>query len=481
MYKTFQSFDLDPAIMKAVVDAGFKEPGPIQQLAIPLVLEGKDLVAQAQTGTGKTAAFSLPILSKVNSDSKRVEILVITPTRELATQVSDEIYMLGKHKGFKSVTVYGGSSYTRQIKLIEAGASVVVATPGRILDLLKNGKLRNFSPSIVVLDEADEMLDMGFLEDIKAIFDFLPSNRQTLLFSATMPSPIKSLAKEILNNPEFISVTPTNITTNEDIDQSYYIIEEWERDDAVIRLLDTLDPEKAIMFCRTKKEVEMLSSKLTAIGFAVKGLHGDMEQAQREEVIRAFRFSNIDLLVATDVAARGLNIKEISHVINVHIPFDPESYVHRIGRTGRAGLKGVAITLCTPMEYQSLQRIAKKVGTNIEHKVLPTLNELKESKLKDLANGILQIPLNESANTILSSIEEETDIRTVALKAISFILKENSAHGPETIGLDPQAFAKILKRIKPRRRDGSRRRDSSRRTYQKSSSKKEKSQKRHRR
>ena len=353
MYKTFQSFDLDPAIMKAVVDAGFKEPSPIQQLAIPLVLEGKDLVAQAQTGTGKTAAFSLPILSKVNSDSKRVEILVITPTRELATQVSDEIYMLGKHKGFKSVTVYGGSSYTRQIKLIEAGASVVVATPGRILDLLKNGKLRNFSPSIVVLDEADEMLDMGFLEDIKAIFDFLPSNRQTLLFSATMPSPIKSLAKEILNNPEFISVTPTNITTNEDIDQSYYIIEEWERDDAVIRLLDTLDPEKAIMFCRTKKEVEMLSSKLTAIGFAVKGLHGDMEQAQREEVIRAFRFSNIDLLVATDVAARGLNIKEISHVINVHIPFDPESYVHRIGRTGRAGLKGVAITLCTPMEYQS--------------------------------------------------------------------------------------------------------------------------------
>ncbi|NLC27646.1 MAG: DEAD/DEAH box helicase [Campylobacteraceae bacterium] len=448
MHTTFESFQLDPAIFKAVQEAGFKEPSPIQKQAIPLVLAGHDVVAQAQTGTGKTAAFSLPVLSKIDASKRGVQVLVITPTRELATQVSDEIYMLGRFKGFKTVTVYGGSSYTRQIKLIEAGATVVVATPGRLLDLLKNRRLPNFNPSVVILDEADEMLDMGFLDDIKAIFDYLPKTRQTMLFSATMPEPIKVLAKTILHEPKFISVTPASMTTNVDIEQCYYIIEEWERDDAVIRLLDTLDPEKAIMFCRTKKEVDMLTTKLTAAGFAVKGLHGDMEQPQREEVIKAFRFSNIDLLVATDVAARGLNVKEISHVINVHIPFDPESYVHRIGRTARAGQKGMAITLCTPMEYHSMQRIAQKVGTAMEHRVLPTRGQLQQNRLNSLALTIAQAPLNDNAAAVLAAIESETDLSTITLKAISLILDEHKAAGPETIGLDQQAFAKIIKRLK---------------------------------
>jgi len=447
MNTTFDSFKLDPAIAKAVTDAGFKEPSPIQQQAIPLILEGHDMVAQAQTGTGKTAAFSLPILSKIDPKTPGVQILVITPTRELATQVSDEMYMLGRFKGFKTVTVYGGSSYQRQLKLIASGASVVVATPGRMLDLLKNGRLPNFNPSAVVLDEADEMLDMGFLDDIKEIFTHLPSSRQTMLFSATMPEPIKQLAKKILKEPKFVSVTPANMTTNVDIEQCYYVIEEWERDDAVIRLLDTLDPDKAIMFCRTKKEVDMLATKLTAAGFAVKGLHGDMEQPQREEVIKAFRFSNIDLLVATDVAARGLNVKEISHVINVHIPFDPESYVHRIGRTGRAGQKGMAITLCTPIEYNSIQRIGKKVGTNIEHRVLPTRGELQKSRLNNLARTIEQAPLNENAAAVLGVLENETDLANIALKAISLLLEQEKANGPEKIGLDEQTFAKVIKRL----------------------------------
>ncbi len=447
MTTTFESFSLDAAIAKAVQEAGFKEPSPIQQQAIPLILEGHDMVAQAQTGTGKTAAFSLPALSKVDPSQKGVHILVITPTRELATQVSDEMYMLGRFKGFKTVTVYGGSSYTRQMKLIEAGASVVVATPGRMLDLLKNNRLKDFNPSIVILDEADEMLDMGFLDDIKEIFTYLPSSRQTMLFSATMPEPIKQLAKTILREPKFVSVTPANMTTNVDIEQCYYVIEEWERDDAVIRLLDTLDPDKAIMFCRTKKEVDMLTTKLTAAGFAVKGLHGDMEQPQREEVIKAFRFSNIDLLVATDVAARGLNVKEISHVINVHIPFDPESYVHRIGRTGRAGKKGMAITLCTPIEYNSIQRIGKKVGTTIEHRVLPTRGELQKSRLSNLARTITQAPLNENATAVLSALENDTDLANIALKAISLLLEQEKANGPEKIGLDEQTFAKVIKRL----------------------------------
>ena len=447
MNTTFETFELDPAIAKAVTEAGFKEPSPIQQQAIPLILEGHDMVAQAQTGTGKTAAFSLPILSKIDPSVPGVQILVITPTRELATQVSDEMYMLGRFKGFKTVTVYGGSSYQRQLKLIASGASVVVATPGRMLDLLKNDRLPNFKPSVVVLDEADEMLDMGFLDDIKEIFTYLPSSRQTMLFSATMPEPIKQLAKKILKDPKFVSVTPANMTTNVDIEQCYYVIEEWERDDAVIRLLDTLDPDKAIMFCRTKKEVDMLATKLTAAGFAVKGLHGDMEQAQREEVIKAFRFSNIDLLVATDVAARGLNVKEISHVINVHIPFDPESYVHRIGRTGRAGQKGMAITLCTPIEYNSIQRIGKKVGTNIEHRVLPTRGELQKSRLNNLARTISQAPLNENAAAVLGVLENETDLANIALKAISLLLEQEKANGPEKIGLDEQTFAKVIKRL----------------------------------
>jgi ATP-dependent RNA helicase DeaD len=447
MNTTFDTFELDPAIAKAVAEAGFKEPSPIQQQAIPLILEGHDMVAQAQTGTGKTAAFSLPILSKIDPKTPGVQILVITPTRELATQVSDEMYMLGRFKGFKTVTVYGGSSYQRQLKLIATGASIVVATPGRMLDLLKNGRLPNFNPSVVVLDEADEMLDMGFLDDIKEIFTHLPSSRQTMLFSATMPEPIKQLAKKILKEPKFVSVTPANMTTNADIEQCYYVIEEWERDDAVIRLLDSLDPDKAIMFCRTKKEVDMLTTKLTAAGFAVKGLHGDMEQSQREEVIKAFRFSNIDLLVATDVAARGLNVKEISHVINVHIPFDPESYVHRIGRTGRAGKKGMAITLCTPIEYNSIQRICKKVGTNMEHKVLPTRGELQKSRLNNLARTIEQAPLNDNAPAVLGVLENETDLANIALKAISLLLEQEKANGPEKIGLDEQTFAKVIKRL----------------------------------
>ena len=452
--QTFESFNLDAKIMQAVKDAGFREPSPIQSYAIPFILEGRDIVAQAQTGTGKTAAFALPTLSSINVDSGNVEILVITPTRELATQVSDEMYALGKHRDIRTVTVYGGSSYSRQISLIQRGASVVVATPGRMLDLLKNDRLPGFAPSIVVLDEADEMLDMGFLDDIKDIFNYLPKERQTMLFSATMPEPIKRLASTILQNPEFISVTPKNMTTNEDIEQFYYVIDEWERDDAVIRLLDATDPEKSIMFCRTKKEVDQLATKLISAGYPAKGLHGDMDQPQREEVIKAFRNSTIDILVATDVAARGINVKDVTHVFNVHIPFDPESYVHRIGRTGRAGQKGTAITLCTPMEYHSMQRIAKKVGTNITQRMVPTLGELKESRLQQLAHSVEHAHLDDAAVKILNALEESIDLPSIALKAISLLLEDKKAKGPESIGLDQATFEKMLKRLDARKSGG---------------------------
>ena len=319
---------------------------------------------------------------KMTRDSG-VELLVITPTRELATQVSDELFKYGRNMNARTVTVYGGSSYKRQLDLIERGASVVVATPGRLLDILKRGMLTNFNPSTVVLDEADEMLDMGFLDDINEIFSYLPSNRQTLLFSATMPKPIKLLAERILENPEFISITKGE-TTNSDIAQEYYVIEESERDDAIIRLMDSEDTDKCIVFCRTKSEVDRLSNVLSNAGYLANGLHGDMEQRQRETVIKGFKQNAVKVLVATDVAARGIHVNAISHVFNYHIPFDPESYVHRIGRTGRAGTKGKAITLLTPLEFKELQRIKNKVGTSMGHAFIPSKNDLRESTVEAL-------------------------------------------------------------------------------------------------
>ncbi len=464
----FEEFGLDERILKAVKDAGFKEPSPVQEMAIPLILEGNDIVAQAQTGTGKTAAFGLPSLSMIDPSEQRVQILVITPTRELATQVSDELYTLGKYKDIRTVTIYGGSSYSRQINLIEKGASVVVATPGRMLDLLKNDKLKNFNPQIVILDEADEMLDMGFLDDIEKIFSYLPKKRQTLLFSATMPEPIKRLASKILKEPKFVSITPKDHTTNEDIEQLYYVVEERERDDAMIRLLDSMNPQKAIVFCRTKKEVDRLASKLQSLGHLARGLHGDMEQKQREVVIKAFRNSEIEILVATDVAARGLNVADITHVFNYHMPFDPESYVHRIGRTGRAGKKGTAITLLTPMEFHSLQRIAKKVGTNIEFRMVPSLNEVESSKLNQIAKQIKDAPLDENAAKVLAILEEDMALSKISLKLISLLMNKNRLDGPNKIGLDQKALANLIKRAENQKKNdrgrGRNRRSSSRRS-----------------
>ncbi|MCV6608179.1 MAG: DEAD/DEAH box helicase, partial [Campylobacterales bacterium] len=364
----FEEFELSSEVLKGVKEAGFKEASPIQQQAIPTVLRGVDVVAQAHTGTGKTAAFGLPIMSMMETDNK-ADVLVITPTRELAMQVSDELYKLGRFAGVRTVTIYGGQSYSRQIDQIKRGASIIVATPGRLLDLLESGRIE-IDPNYVVLDEADEMLDMGFLEDINKIFSHLPEKRQTLLFSATMPEPIKRLSAKILKNPEYIQITERE-TTNKNISQEYYVVEEKERIDAVIRLMNYYDPEKSIIFCRMKREADDLAHNLTAKGYMAKALHGDMDQRSREDAIRAFKKGAVDTLVATDVAARGLDIQGVTHVFNYHIPFDPESYVHRIGRTGRAGKTGLAITLVTPMEFRELQRIKKIVGTTMEHKFVP--------------------------------------------------------------------------------------------------------------
>lgn len=446
---TFDDLGLKKEILQSIKDAGFSIPSPIQAAAIPFVLAGRDIVGQAHTGTGKTAAFALPALNNIDVRDG-VGLLVITPTRELATQVSDEIFKYGRNMGVKTVTVYGGSSYNRQIDLIQRGASVVVATPGRLLDILKKNLVKDFAPSVVVLDEADEMLDMGFLDDINEIFSYLPSNRQTLLFSATMPKPIKLLAERILDNPEFVSITKGE-TTNTDIDQEYYVIEESERDDAIIRLMDAEKSKKSIVFCRTKSEVDRLSNVLSSAGYLANGLHGDMEQRQRETVIKNFKNSGVKVLVATDVAARGIHVDNISHVFNYHIPFDPESYVHRIGRTGRAGIKGKAITLLTPLEFKELQRIKAKVGTTMTHAFVPSKNDLRALNLQNIVNTIEAQHIYDEAHKILDMLKEDIDEETIMFKLVSMILDKQTIQGPNHIGIPADKLAAILDRADKRR------------------------------
>ena len=439
----FKDFNFKPQLLKAIEEAGFKEPSPIQKEAIPVILEGYDIVAQAHTGTGKTAAFALPILQMIETKNK-IEAVVIVPTRELAMQVSDEIYKFGKYLNINTATVYGGSSYSRQLKHIK-NASVIVATPGRFLDLLSSQKI-DIAPSFVVLDEADEMLDMGFLDDIKEIFSYLPTNRQTMMFSATMPKEIKDLALNILHEPKFISITKNRIT-NENIKQNYYVVEEHERDDALIRLLDYKDPAKSIVFCRTKKEVDRLSNLLISQGYMAKGLHGDMEQRQREEVIKSFKKGNLEILIATDVAARGLDVNDVTHVFNYHIPFDSESYVHRIGRTGRAGKEGVAITILTPKEFNSLNKIQKSIGSKIETKVIPTIKDVKSKKVNSLIDLISSKKVDDNAKELVNTLlENGEDLLNIAFKLASLLSQKEKIKGANRIGKSKEEINRLFER-----------------------------------
>ena len=430
---TFESFGLAGGLLQSIEELGFKTPTPIQQEAIPHILAGRDLIGQAQTGTGKTGAFGLPSLHFLQ-ENPEAQMLVMTPTRELAKQVSDEIFRFGRHLGIKTTTICGGKSFKNQVESIQKGVRVFVATPGRLLDLLESEQLPNFAPAIVVLDEADEMLDMGFLDDIKEIFTFLPKKRQTLLFSATMPTPIQHLAEKILHKPIFITATKKE-TINQDIEQFYYMIREEERDHAIIRLIDFENPEKAIIFCRTKKDVDRLSHFLVTAGYVARGLHGDMEQPQREEVIRNFRTEHLRFLVATDVAARGLSVSNISHVFNFHMPFDPNNYVHRIGRTGRAGSKGVASTFLTSREWRDFQRFEKILGTRIKQKEIPSLIEVKKTKRRQLAEKIMAQVIHEEVEHMMT-LMQETDPAAVTSKLISFLLSQQTILGPERIGVE---------------------------------------------
>lgn len=439
----FNEFNFHPELSKGVKIAGFREPSPIQKEAIPLVLDGVDLVAQAHTGTGKTAAFGLPMLERLaNKEIERA--LVITPTRELAAQVSDELYHLGRFAGIRTLAVYGGVGYGRQIALINKGVDIVVATPGRLKDLYEKGKIDSFNPEIVVLDEADEMLDMGFLEAVKEIFNYIPQNRQTLLFSATMPEPIKDLAENLLYNPEFISVVRDDeSTTNNTIEQLYYIIEEVQRDQAMVSLLESEEYNKVLIFCRMKREVDRLNEHLSAMGFNVDGLHGDIDQMERDAIVKKYRYGKIDILIATDVAARGLDIKDVTHVFNYHIPFDPQSYVHRIGRTGRAGKDGKAITLVTTEEFRELKRIQKEVGASMQLAVLNTGEaSLSDDDVNDLKDKIESMPISNSVDSVLKALEEMNSVELIK-KLLSYTIEKEGYGNSEAIGYDQSSVDKL--------------------------------------
>ncbi|GLX69256.1 DEAD/DEAH box helicase [Paenibacillus glycanilyticus] len=392
--KTFAEFGLEPKVLQAITELGFEESTPIQDKSIPIAMAGSDMIGQAQTGTGKTAAFGIPLINKIPVNEERIVALIMTPTRELAIQVADEIGKLTKYKGLRSLPIYGGQEIGRQIRALKKKPQIIIGTPGRLLDHINRKTIKLEDVQTVVLDEADEMLDMGFMEDIQSILKQVPEERQTLLFSATMPPNIQKLAQQFLKNPEHVAVISKQVTAPT-IQQNYFEVHERQKFEALARLLDMESPELAIIFGRTKRRVDELSEGLQKRGYSADGLHGDLSQNQRDNVMRKFRDGSIDVLVATDVAARGLDVSGVTHVINFDLPQDPESYVHRIGRTGRAGKEGSAYSFVTPREVDHLHFIEKVTRQRISKKPLPSLAEAIEGKQRLTAERVLEVVQNE--------------------------------------------------------------------------------------
>ncbi|MYV06191.1 MULTISPECIES: DEAD/DEAH box helicase [Furfurilactobacillus] len=354
----FAELGLNKALLKAIDDSGYEEATPIQAETIPLVMQGLDVIGQAQTGTGKTAAFGLPILDKIDTENPNVQALIVSPTRELAIQTQEELYRLGKHEHARVQVVYGGADIRRQINSLKNHPQIVVGTPGRLLDHINRKTVRLDHVQTLVLDEADEMLDMGFVDDIESIIKQVPEKRQTLLFSATMPDKIKRIGVQFMKEPHEVRIKAKELTTDL-VDQFYVKSKEYEKFDLMTHLFDVQDPDLTIVFGRTKRRVDELSKGLEARGYNAAGIHGDLTQQRRSQILKQFRDGKLDILVATDVAARGLDISGVTHVYNYDIPQDPESYVHRIGRTGRAGHHGTSLTFVTPNEMDYLREIEK--------------------------------------------------------------------------------------------------------------------------
>lgn len=383
----FNELDIAPELLKSIERMGFEETTPVQEQTIPLALAGNDVIGQAQTGTGKTAAFGLPMLNKIDPKNRNVQGLVIAPTRELAIQVQEELFRLSKDKKIRITAVYGGASIGHQIKQIKNGAQIVVGTPGRMLDHIRRKTLKLHTVETLVLDEADEMLNMGFIEDIESIIKEVPEQRQTLLFSATMPGPIKKIAVQFMKNPETVKVKTKTLSAST-VEQYFTKARDNEKFDIMSRLLDVQNPESSIVFARTKRRVDELAKGFQMRGYQAEGIHGDLSQNKRMSVLKAFKQGRIEMLVATDVAARGLDVEGLTHVYNFDIPQDPESYVHRIGRTGRAGQEGVSVTFVTPQEMGYLKTVEKLTQQQMTPLRPPSDDEALESQLQTAMEDI---------------------------------------------------------------------------------------------
>ena len=424
---SFNDLKLSESLMKAISSMGFEESTHIQEQTIPLAMSGRDVIGQAPTGTGKTAAFGIPMIEMCD-DSPVIQGIVITPTRELAIQVSEELNKIGQFKGIRALPIYGGQEYKWQMKGLKEKPQILVGTPGRLVDHINTRKtIKVTDIKMLVLDEADEMLDMGFIDDIYAIIEKMPAERQTLLFSATMSAPIKRIALELMKNPQVVGGTDTKKIAMPVIVQHYVEVYEGNKFDALCRILDIQCPDLAIVFVRTKKRVDEVQEGLTRRGYSASGLHGDLDQSKRTAIMKAFKDGKTQVLVATDVAARGLDVSDVSHVFNFDIPQDPESYVHRIGRTGRAGKSGIAISFVTIREVRMLKWIEQVTGKRMTRMEVPSTDEAIKGQQRQILDSVLQVAEGEDAMKYRSLAEmllNEKDSVTIVAAALKMLIKE---------------------------------------------------------
>ncbi|HEV2068020.1 MAG TPA: DEAD/DEAH box helicase [Thermomicrobiales bacterium] len=434
---TFADLGLSELLLQSITSVGYEVPSPIQEQTIPVLLAGKDVIAQAQTGSGKTAAFGLPIIETIEPRERGVQSLILCPTRELAIQVSEALHKYGRHKRIETLPIYGGQPYERQLRGLQRGVHIVVGTPGRVMDHMRRGTLRLDNLKFFVLDEADEMLDMGFIDDIEWILQQVPDERQTALFSATMPARIADLARKYMKDPQRISVRGKEMTVPE-THQTYYEVPRARKVDALTRILDAEVPSSAMIFCRTKHGVDELGEALMARGFPVETLHGDLSQSQRDRVMKRFRSGQAEILIATDVAARGLDVPDVSHVINFDIPESPETYVHRIGRTGRAGKAGSAITLVMPRESRWIRTIERITRARIEPRRLPSASDVNERRREVLKTLIEDVVKDEDSFSAylqpVRDLAEDHDPLDIAAAILKLYATETGRSTTETQG-----------------------------------------------
>ena len=405
----FEELQINERILKAIEDMGFEEASPIQAKSIPVIMEGRDVVGQAQTGTGKTAAYSIPLLQKIDPEIKKVQAIVLCPTRELAVQVAEEIRKLAKYMSdVKVLPVYGGQEIVRQIKSLKTGVQIVVGTPGRVMDHMRRKTVKFDNVSMVVLDEADEMLDMGFREDMETILTDTPEERQTVMFSATMAKPIMEIARTFQHDAEVVKVVRKELTV-ENIEQYYYEVRQKNKNEVLCRLIDIYNPRLSVVFCNTKRQVDDLISELKGRGYFADGIHGDMKQAQRDRVMADFRSGKTEILIATDVAARGIDVDDVDIVFNYDLPQDEEYYVHRIGRTGRAGREGLALSFVSGKEVYKLKDIEHYCKTKIKAKPIPSLDDVKNTKLEVLFDKVRETVEAGGLSDMIEMVENQVN------------------------------------------------------------------------